>query len=872
MKKKAARRRRNSAMLAGIAALGLLVTGTLAWQSISQRAVNNNRLSEDETGARLHDDFAEDQDVIEGANKDVYVENYSGMNEADPDNEGNTVYVRVRLQEYMEIGEGAGLFDWEVPTGTPGASPGPADYQALDETGTGGVRDAVDENKATPVIATNEKGDPVTITDILSWPVHIPGSSVSEDDTDMDYYWDWTMGGSKVYMPTFNRDNTSLLTDRTPYAQGEFTLSPPSTQTANAYYADPALNKEETHEARSTLETADVVLMEDWIASGKPLEDSGRGYWVGDTDGWFYWSKALEPGEATGLLLDGIQSINPPTGESYYAIHVVSQSASRGDWGDEEAKTGFYKDGLTDNALSLLNRAAGINPTVTSINIQEGKKVFVKAGESTTLHADVSIKNGTGDPSETKVTWSIDPSAVFTEGKLTTSVSDVGKVYTVTASSAALPNVKSTSATVIVFSPEAEIVVGPQADGKYYMNMGGNTYREILDDGTISTVLKSAGADETIGNGDDQSPVTIGHYISAPEDDVELLGPNDDDSYYVAGPDGKLWGMERDETKVWARDGNLDDLITYNPDDTSYNLTITQTQGTGDGTNSVTRGKTIKYTTKLTKILQNGDQEDATDQSIRWELLGGSAGNTLSVGGNTIDSAQYTSGEVTLTIGIGERVASQQLKLRAITKEGTIEMVIPIRVLGETFTDDAGVEWKILSTDASGNRLVMTTKVYGYGTQYNTSNTWNTLDTDRNNLKLALQDFYEKTAGSDTKADAIAYESPLPDVRSTYGNWSEGENAPEGWSRAGVNVAEIDGSNAVFALSISEANEYLGNAPAGKLANDASDAGIPRSWWLRSPGASSAGPASFVNLYGDVGNGIAWNEGRGFRPALWLKP
>ena len=86
---------------AGIAAALALViglTGTFAWQSISQQALNEAAQKYVNPGGRLHDDF-------NGTNKDVYVENFVSAD----DPAGVPIYARIRLDEYMEIGTGAGL-------------------------------------------------------------------------------------------------------------------------------------------------------------------------------------------------------------------------------------------------------------------------------------------------------------------------------------------------------------------------------------------------------------------------------------------------------------------------------------------------------------------------------------------------------------------------------------------------------------------------------------------------------------------------------------------------------------------------------------------------------------------------------------------
>ena len=112
-----------SAITAVAVSAAILLGGTYAWQSISQQALNE-KIVEVNPGGRLHDDY-------DGTNKDVYVENF-----------GDTpIFARVRLDEYMEIGAGAGL-----KTGAP-------DY---------------DSKKATPVKVGTD------INDMSTWVTHIP--------------------------------------------------------------------------------------------------------------------------------------------------------------------------------------------------------------------------------------------------------------------------------------------------------------------------------------------------------------------------------------------------------------------------------------------------------------------------------------------------------------------------------------------------------------------------------------------------------------------------------------------------------------------------------------------------------------------------
>lgn len=74
---------------------GIMLDGTFGWRSISQKAVNET-VYQISPGGRLHDDF-------DGSDKDIYAENYMTKNEG-----GVPLYVRIRLDEYMEVGAEAG--------------------------------------------------------------------------------------------------------------------------------------------------------------------------------------------------------------------------------------------------------------------------------------------------------------------------------------------------------------------------------------------------------------------------------------------------------------------------------------------------------------------------------------------------------------------------------------------------------------------------------------------------------------------------------------------------------------------------------------------------------------------------------------------
>lgn len=398
---KGARRRSDYAVAVGLslaAASVLLMIGTYAWRSISQEATNETIRSVD-VGGRLHDDF-------DGTNKDVYAENYMTKNEG-----GVPLYVRIRLDEYMEIGKDAG-------------------------------ENRNDPNRAaTPVIAGSKLSDKNT------WVTHIPketdptectGSSASLHD-----YWTWTMGGSKVYLPTFNKNKDSLQADINGTYEGTTAGDSVHYDDYKSYVAGQELEgtatydddendvedanvytKKETHTAVQT-QNAVVMTMKQW----KDLGSKSGKYWVYDTDGWAYWAEALQPGEVTGLLLDKVELTAELSEKCYYAINVVAQFATADDWGSVDDPVGFYTDydpangiqGPTEDALFLLNQAAGkaYQLTITADdassakaksnakagNAQTAKIQTVQVGGTVTFTSEVSCMDRT--VSDQTVVWSI---------------------------------------------------------------------------------------------------------------------------------------------------------------------------------------------------------------------------------------------------------------------------------------------------------------------------------------------------------------------------------------------------------------------------------------------------------------------------------
>ena len=367
---------------AAVLALG----GTFAWQSISQTALNE---ASDivNPGGRLHDDF-------DGSNKDIYVENFT-----DPDNGGEDIYARIRLEEYFEV---------VMNYGTDAAKT---------ETLVGSTQEVADDSGN---IAYDKDGnvlyERVYATYQFDGNENEDGTYKAAVDEDGTGWWTWTVGGEDsetvYYMPTFNRNKDSLvadingvyedavggISDRDGSQYTDYTAyDADSIKTAYEIYdgdvnsldeltavkvADIVENGENsehydedaivlvedaTHQAETVGATNGLISMADWLALGD--DDDKDNYWVYDEDGWVYWSSPIKAGETTGLLLDGIELSQVMDDTWYYAINVVAQFVTADDVGKTDG-TGFYDTSAgtvpSASAESLLSAIGVIIPETTA--------------------------------------------------------------------------------------------------------------------------------------------------------------------------------------------------------------------------------------------------------------------------------------------------------------------------------------------------------------------------------------------------------------------------------------------------------------------------------------------------------------------------
>jgi len=284
-----------------VSVIAFILAGTFAWTNFSSQVINQWRGGANNTndngdndsngggdnsvsipGGTLHNDRDENN-----GDKHVYIENWGNED----------LFVRIRLSEYMEIGPGAG-------------------YKTTSTDPDEIIRNPL--NLAQPFIPGTD------IDNLDTWKPHIPGVSVRICEHPIFHdYWEWTLGGQKYYFPA----PLAHREDKTYVHQG-------STIEITAE----CVNSDEV-QARQTL-PARVLKMSEWKQRG-----SQPGYyWVFDSDGWAYWAAPLEPGDATGLLINKVTLVTQPVEDYFYGINVEAQMATR---------DGETEDGDIDNYRSF---------------------------------------------------------------------------------------------------------------------------------------------------------------------------------------------------------------------------------------------------------------------------------------------------------------------------------------------------------------------------------------------------------------------------------------------------------------------------------------------------------------------------------------
>ena len=399
MQRRTTGRRVGLSLIATVLAVALVLTGTFAWQSINQQALNPahgwDRYEETPliAGGRLHDHFEVVSDWTPGApaNKDVFVENFR--------EDGEDIFTRIRLTEFMMINEVS------LITGA-------------------------------------------TYDDLTSWTPRLTSPGTTNVLTD---FWHWELGGRTDYIPTFNRDYNSRETDtRGAAIDPQWTTAgigadlgavsslstrravdlnwPSVTPPANSATWQPfpaeaggengaswtgtehnaAIHNGTTFLAPTTVgvrtnmpNATGVMTYAAW--SQLAVEDQVGPFWVVDPAGWAYWMLPVPAQTSTGLLLDQIELRTDTVGSNtliasdanpeidwWYGIHVTAEMALADNWNlwDTEGA------GMTPEGVRIMQRATEPAPPDFIVDVDVDNEGNVTVTVTPDDNYDVSVDNG----------------------------------------------------------------------------------------------------------------------------------------------------------------------------------------------------------------------------------------------------------------------------------------------------------------------------------------------------------------------------------------------------------------------------------------------------------------------------------------------
>ena len=141
------------------------------------------------------------------------------------------------------------------------------------------------------------------------WATHVYGSAADNcglsNSAGKPYhdYFKWHMGGQKFYKP--GNGSQGIAQDK------------------NIYNG--------TEPGVKTTPVAQIITATQFLAMAQAAQKNLEG-WIYDVDGYAYWSKPLQPGDVTGLLLHGVETLPSLKGtEYYYVINAIVETVDIND-------------------------------------------------------------------------------------------------------------------------------------------------------------------------------------------------------------------------------------------------------------------------------------------------------------------------------------------------------------------------------------------------------------------------------------------------------------------------------------------------------------------------------------------------------------
>ena len=332
----------------------------------------------------------------------------------------------------------------------------------------------------------------------------------------------------------------------------------------------------ETHTAKSTL-NGTVMTMAEWKEAGSRPGN----YWVYDTDGWAYWANPIAPGEATGLLLDKIE-LKKDLADWYYAINVEGQFATAEDIGNKADGSGFFQDGMTDDAFLLLGGITG-NSAVT-VTADNGADTVL---QNATLQFHAAFRMFGEQDDNPSVTWSVtgntsDNTTIDTNGLLTVAPDELADNltvkavhntynsvignYTVSVDKINAVNISPETATVAKGNTQAFTATAVTAGGQTLSDSpvtwsvtGGSDGTSMSEDGVLTVAAEETATTLTVQATSQYVDAVFGTVtvtVKAPSV-ADLIGNIEPGSTDTATIDGREWyvlAKEEGKALIWAKE------------------------------------------------------------------------------------------------------------------------------------------------------------------------------------------------------------------------------------------------------------------------------------------------------------------------------
>jgi len=829
------------AAIALVLVVALLLTGTFAWQSQQQQALNQARGAQF-PGGRLHDDFEVigpnfGEHVWEfgvRANKDVYVENFNNIRRIGPyataaeltasldgratlnsgyvTGFGHVAYVELRAQplfvalrvfEYMEFGDGA-LLD-----------PDPHHYTAF--SGPDGSATGVTTTNAARGVTSLAPG--AERYDVTTWTLR-EWDNYSANTLLFRNFWNWELGGQKQFMPTFNRDNESEESD----VKGD--------AVAHTFNSEPLRGGEVINE---TIRRVDNVTIRPNVAAGQDVYPATAGthvFFVTQPT-WTARAKFNDDG-APGITQLPITQTARPTlnAEIIYMAAWIAEDFSSVTATSRETFVGWILDvdgwaywsqmleagdatGLLIDEIEFVGRTGG--SWYYAIHIESSIVSFVDLDD---------LAPGRTTNGDDVVEWLEQGSAPGGGTPTLPAIPPVGETFT----------------------------------------YNGIVWRVLHDDGAGNRLIMTEHV----------------HMVGAPYNVTNVytrLGESNArtalNNWWAPNVTGALRAAALPALNV---ENDVRDAWTDNWDVTEIGNAGLTAPGAGT---VAANGSNALFILSLSEAAMYFDYEDfariafepggSMDDPQSWWLRspGGrdqwkyasrieTCGQPVPTSAHSILGEEGTGDEFFVPVG---------LRPAMWIHVGEAPILPPIPPVGGTFAYN-GIEWRVLYADGAGNHLILTESVHMLGTQYNLTNVYTRLG--ESNARAALNNWWAPNVTGALRNAAVPALNVENDVRSdpTPTAWGS-EQGAAGMSAPGTGTVAANGSNALFILSVSEENAYFTNTSAARqvVLYD----GRWASWWLRSPGHGDSSQAVVNNVGNLSGTWSHWSlETRGLRPAMWI--